>query len=165
MLFTLILLPLIAAIAIFFGAPARKTALIAALLNLAVSIYPLATWSCSCWNTGFQVLENPSISLSLGLSGISAVMLLLSVLVTLASVYSGKCPEGREKLWFSSMLLISAGAIGAFLSTDVFFFYAFHELGCHWSISLDRCLFLLRLPRTCPDPDLPDDWYSWSWRS
>lgn len=128
MLFTLILIPFIAAIAILLGAPARKTALIAALLNLAAATYPLATWSCSCWNTGFQVLESPSINLSLGLSGISSVMLLLSVLVTLAAVYSGKCPEGREKLWFSSTLLISAGAIGAFLSTDVFFFYAFHEL-------------------------------------
>ena len=55
-------------------------------------------------------------------------MLILSVIVTLAAVYSGKCPEGREKLWFSSTFFIAAGAIGAFLSTDVFFFYAFHEL-------------------------------------
>lgn len=128
MLFTLILLPLIAAVAILFGAPARKTALIAALGNIAAAIYPLSTWDCSCWNTGFQVLQDPSISLSLGLTGISAVMLLLSVLITLAAVYSGKCPEGREKLWYSSTLMIAAGAIGAFLAQDVFFFYAFHEL-------------------------------------
>jgi len=55
-------------------------------------------------------------------------MLLLAVVVTLAAALSGKCPEGREKLWYSSSLLISAGAIGAFISSDLFFFFAFHEL-------------------------------------
>jgi len=128
MLFALILIPLLAAVAILFGAPARKTALIAALGNIVAACYPLYSWNCPCWNTGFQVLENPNINLSLGLSGISAVMLLLSVIITLAAVYSGKCPEGREKLWYSSTLLIATGAIGAFLSTDLFFFYAFHEM-------------------------------------
>lgn len=129
MLFALILIPLLAAVAIFFGTPARITAVVAALLNVLLTGYVAATFSqCPCWNTGFQVLEHPNIHLSLGLSGISTVMLILSVLVTLAAVYSGKCPEGREKLWFASIMLIAAGAIGAFLSTDVFFFYAFHEL-------------------------------------
>lgn len=133
MLFSLIILPLAAAIAILLGAPARKTALGAALGNILLSIYPLLETLNHCGegyalSTGFQVLSEPSISLSLGMSGISAVMLLLSVIITLAAVYSGKCPDGREKLWFSSTLLIAAGAIGAFLSTDVFFFYAFHEL-------------------------------------
>ena len=129
MLFAFILIPLLAAIAIFLGAPARKTALGAALVNVLLLAYPLSTLSCECWDKqGFQVLENPNISLSLGLTGIGMVMLVLSVLVTLAAVYSGKCPEGREKLWFASTLLIAAGAIGAFLATDVFFFYAFHEL-------------------------------------
>ena len=128
MLFLLILIPLVAAIAILFGAPARKTALGAALANILAAAYPLVTFNCPCWNTGFQVLKNPGISLSLGLTGTSAVMLLLSILITLAAVYSGKCPEGREKLWYSSTLLIATGAIGAFLSTDLFFFYAFHEM-------------------------------------
>ncbi len=129
MLFALILIPLLAAVAILLGAPSKKTALAASLANIILAAIPLTSWKSSCWDTGFQVLENPNINLSLGLyDGMSVVMLLLSVLVTLAAVYSGKCPEGREKLWFSSTLLISAGAIGAFLATDVFFFYAFHEL-------------------------------------
>jgi len=34
----------------------------------------------------------------------------------------------RERLFFSSLLLISASAAGAFASQDLFFFYAFHEL-------------------------------------
>ena len=58
----------------------------------------------------------------------SVIMMLLSVLVLFTATMSGKCPEGREKLWYSSLLLIGGGALGAFLSTDLFFFYAFHEL-------------------------------------
>src|SRR5690606_12579257 len=61
-------------------------------------------------------------------NGMGVVMILLSVIVTLAAVLSGKPPEGREKLWYGSSLLISAGALGAFAATDLFFFYAFHEL-------------------------------------
>ncbi len=129
MLFAFILIPLIAAVAILLGSPARLTAVIAAVINLGISIYAACTWQCPCWQTdGFQVVDTLNIHLSLGLSGMSTIMLLLSTIVTVAAVYSGKCPEGREKLWFSSTLLIATGAIGAFLSTDVFFFYAFHEL-------------------------------------
>lgn len=126
MLFALLLIPLLAAVAILLGSPSRITALGAALANIIVAALATAQGSCS---VGFQVLENPNINLSLGLyDGMSVIMLILSVLVTLAAVYSGKCPEGREKLWYSSTLFIAAGAIGAFLATDVFFFYAFHEL-------------------------------------
>jgi NADH-quinone oxidoreductase subunit M len=60
--------------------------------------------------------------------GMSVIMILLSVLVTIAAVLTGKAPAGREKLWYGSSLLISAGALGAFASTNLFFFYAFHEL-------------------------------------
>jgi NADH-quinone oxidoreductase subunit M len=55
-------------------------------------------------------------------------MVALSVIVLAAAVFSGKAPEGREKLYYASSLLIAAGAIGAFISTNLFFFYAFHEL-------------------------------------
>ncbi|MFT5633503.1 MAG: NADH-quinone oxidoreductase subunit M [Rubritalea sp.] len=124
----LILIPLLAVAAIFFGdaVNARKIALIAAAANIAVAIAAL-TAGCSGFN--LNVLSDPNINLALSVdSGISMVMLLLSVIVTLAAVLSGNCPEGREKLWFTSTLLISAGAIGAFISTDLFFFFAFHEL-------------------------------------
>ena len=127
MLLALILIPLVAAAAILLGSPARLTALGAALANILVAAGAVSCPACAS-TFSLPVLADPAISLSLGLEGMNSVMLILSVIVTLAAVYSGKCPEGREKLWFSSTLLIAAGAIGAFLSTDVFFFYAFHEL-------------------------------------
>ena len=98
MLLALILIPFLAAIGILGGLPARLTAVIASLANILVATYAL---SCPACSDGFslQVLADPKINLSLGITGISAVMLILSVIITLAAVYSGKCPEGREKLW------------------------------------------------------------------
>ena len=126
----IILIPLLAAAAIFFGpaGSARKIALGAAVLNILAAIGAIAS---TCAGVDYNVLTNPNINLALHLDsngGISVVMLILSVVVTLAAVLSGTCPEGKEKLWYSSALIISAGAIGAFVSTDLFFFFAFHEL-------------------------------------
>lgn len=126
----LILIPLIAAVAIFFSNStfANKIAFRAAAINIACGIAALVT---PCLGVSFNVLSKPNINLSVSLyenGGISIVMLILSLLVTLAAVISGNCPKGREKLWYSSAMLISAGAIGAFVSTDLFFFFAFHEL-------------------------------------
>jgi len=93
MLFALILIPLGAAVAILLGSSARLTALGAALANVAATAAFIGTNRQGNWDTGFQVLESPNINLSLGLyDGMSIVMLVLSVLVTLAAVYSGKCP-------------------------------------------------------------------------
>lgn len=129
MLAILVFLPLVAFIAILLGAPARLTAIAAAAANLALGIYAAFTWQCSCWSFSLPVLEKPSLHLAFGFpDGMSAIMVLLTVIVTLAAVLSGKAPQGRETLYFGSSLLISAGALGAFAATDLFFFYAFHEL-------------------------------------
>jgi NADH-quinone oxidoreductase subunit M len=89
-----------------------------------------ATWqNASLWSSSVSVLEKPALNLAFGFTdGMSAIMVLLSVIVTLAAVLSGKSPEGKEKLYFGSSLLISGGALGAFAATDLFFFFAFHEL-------------------------------------
>lgn len=126
----LVLIPLIAAFAILAGVgKAKSVATIAATLNLFLGLGSVFCWKASIWQFSLEVLSKPSIHLSLGFyDGMSLVMVILSVLVLFTAVMSGKCPEGREKLWFSSILLIGAGGLGAFLSTDLFFFYAFHEL-------------------------------------
>lgn len=131
MLLILLLIPLAAAIAVISGAPARRTAVGAAVIMLVLSLVSAFLWTGNpaFGATSFEVLPKPSIHLALGLyDGMSVVMMLLTTIVALAAVLSGTCPEGREKLWFSSTLLIAAGALGAFLSVDLFFFYAFHEL-------------------------------------
>lgn len=129
MLALLVFLPIAAFLAILFGAPARLTAIAAAAINLVLGLVATMTWGNSIWSCSVSILEKPSLHLAFGfIDGMSVIMVLLSVIVTLAAVLSGKAPTDREKLYFGSSLLISAGALGAFASTDLFFFYAFHEL-------------------------------------
>jgi NADH-quinone oxidoreductase subunit M len=129
MLPILVFLPIVAFIAILLGSPARFTAIVASVVNLALGIYAAATWQNECWNFSLPVLEKPALNLAFGMpDGMSVVMILLSVIVTLAAVLTTKAPADSQKLHYGSSLLISAGALGAFASTDLFFFYAFHEL-------------------------------------
>ena len=131
MLALLILLPLAAAIAILSGMPARGTAVLSSGVSLILGLVFAGLWKCNpeVGTFSVEVLSKPSIHLSLGLyDGMSVAMMLLAVIVAFCASLSGKCPVGNEKLWYVSCLLIAAGAIGAFLSTDLFFFYAFHEL-------------------------------------
>ena len=129
MLALLVFFPIIAVIAILFGAPARLTAVATATLNFLVGLFAVSSWKCACWNFSVPVLDKPALNLSFGfIDGMSVIMVLLSVIVTLAAVAFGKAPIGRERLYYSSSLLISAGALGAFAAKDLFFFFAFHEL-------------------------------------
>jgi NADH-quinone oxidoreductase subunit M len=130
MLALLVFIPIIAFIAILLGAPARLTAVGASAANLALGLYAALSWKCPDWGFSVRVLEKPAMNLSFGFfsDGMNVVMVLLTVIVTMAAVLSGRAPEGREKLYFGSSLLISAGALGAFAARDLFFFYAFHEL-------------------------------------
>ena len=129
MLAILVFLPIAAFIAILFGAPARLTAIGASAINLVLGLAAAFTWHSASWAFSVPVLEKPALNLAFGFpDGMSVIMVLLSVIVTMAAVLSGKAPEGREKLYYGSSLLISGGALGAFAATDLFFFYAFHEL-------------------------------------
>jgi NADH-quinone oxidoreductase subunit M len=130
LLLLLVLLPLVAFVAMLAGAPARKAAIAAGVANLVLGLCATTSWeNTKLWSISLPVLEKPALHLSLGFyDGMSLIMVLLSVIVTLAALLSGKAPEGRETLYYGSSLLISAGAIGAFAATDLFFFYAFHEL-------------------------------------
>ena len=55
-------------------------------------------------------------------------MLLLTAIVSLAAVWFTGEIEQHENAFYACLLLIAGGAIGAFASLDLFFFYAFHEL-------------------------------------
>ena len=129
MLALLVLIPLAAFVAMLAGAPARKTAIAAGAANLILGLWAACSWKADMWSVSLPVLEKPALHLAFAFTdGMSVIMVLLSVIVTLAALLSGKAPAGRELLYYGSSLLISAGAIGAFAATDLFFFYAFHEL-------------------------------------
>jgi NADH-quinone oxidoreductase subunit M len=132
MLLLIIFIPLTAAVAIFAGAPARTTALAASIVTLAVTLLVFALFDATAHT--FQHIVSVTISaewglkFAVGVDGLSLVMILLAALVTVAAVwFSGKIDK-YENAFYACLLLISGGAIGAFASIDLFFFYAFHEL-------------------------------------
>ena len=128
-----ILLPIIAALAIWLGAPARATSVGAAILNLLIVLGLLFQFkSASAGGSGMAfesarvVLDNPAITFGVGADGVSLILALLTALVTFAAVW--QIAADKPAIYHIASLLIAGGGLGAFLSTDVFFIYAFHEL-------------------------------------
>ncbi|MDB6117469.1 MAG: nuoM [Verrucomicrobiaceae bacterium] len=126
-----ILLPLLAAALIGAGLPAKLVGRVAALANLIVVIglwlqFPGATADGSLvFKMSRQILDNPSISFAVGADGMSLILALLTTIVTVAAIWQ---IVDKPAIYYVSSLMISAGALGAFLTTDVFFIYSFHEL-------------------------------------
>jgi NADH-quinone oxidoreductase subunit M len=132
MLLLIIFTPIIAAILIMAGTPARPTALFASIFNLALSLLILAAFNGSSrtfnFVSSFPVVPDWHLSFTVGLDGLSLITLLLATIVTSAAIWFTDRVEKYESAFYACLLFISGGAIGAFASLDLFFFYAFHEL-------------------------------------
>ena len=132
MVLFVIFCPIIAAILIMIGAPARKTALAASGLMLAATLFLLASFQPAQRDfqhvTSFSISPEWHLSFTTGLDGLSLVMVLLAAIVTLAAVWFAGKIDKYENAFYACLLFISGGAIGAFAAIDLFFFYAFHEL-------------------------------------
>lgn len=129
----IIFVPILASLALAgIGLPAKKTALTAASINLLFTLVAWIQFNPSA--PGYQlagsipILPNPELAFSVGADGITIILLLLTSIVTLCAIWMSPADKDNNKLFHISSLLISAGALGAFVSTDLFFFYAFHEL-------------------------------------
>src|SRR5205814_9616263 len=114
------------------GMPARKTALAASVLTFLAAGFLLASFGHG--QSGFQHVTSFTISrewrlsFTTGIDGLSLIMVLLATIVTVAAVWFAGAIERYENAFYACLLFISGGAIGAFASIDLFFFYAFHEL-------------------------------------
>jgi NADH-quinone oxidoreductase subunit M len=128
-----ILFPIAAALAILLGAPARRTALWSAGITLVATLLLCLGFENGARGgyemvTSFPVSSDWNINFTLGIDGLSLIMLLLTALVLFAAVwFTGEIAQHRNA-FYACLLFIGAGAIGAFASLDLFFFYAFHEL-------------------------------------
>ena len=167
--------PLLAALVILLGAPARTTAMAAAALTLLASVAAFIGFDGA--DKGFSYVTSLPISaewrlnFTLGVDGLSLIMVLLTAIVTLAAVWFADPTRGHPEPaktardlthgesrtattgtinsegarsfgalrqpqddtlgtrgFYACLLFIAAGALGAFASIDMFFFYAFHEL-------------------------------------
>ena len=132
MLNLIIFVPIAAALLILLGAPARRTAFGAAIIQALIAILCFVSYDRAGPQFQFRHVTEiaPAWDLKylLAADGLSLVMLLLTGLVTLAAVWTTGEIKRRPNLFYACVLFISAGAAGAFASQDLFFFYAFHEL-------------------------------------
>jgi len=142
----IIVVPVVAVLAIAFGSPSRPTAIAAAGFNVVLILMAFGQYDLQL-EGAYQLagshpiitvpdVANPGaettlLGLSTGVDGISLVLLLLTGIVTLAAIWVSPAEDqikGGDRLYYLSSLLISAGALGAFCATDMFFFFAFLEL-------------------------------------
>lgn len=132
MLLFIVLAPLVTALLVLLGAPARLTSLLGAGATALVTLAAFVSYSVARGGyqfvTAWPISESWGLSFSLGADGLSLVMLLLAALVLLCAIWFTPAVENSERLFYACLLLIASGAIGAFASLDLFFFYAFHEL-------------------------------------
>ncbi|MBP5971922.1 NADH-quinone oxidoreductase subunit M [Brasilonema sp. CT11] len=110
----------------------RLTALTVTGLVLLWNIFLLLKFDISL--PGMQLQEylpwNETLGLSyqLGVDGLSILMLLLNSLLTWIAIYSSNQETERPRLYYSLILLVSAGVAGAFAAQNLLLFFLFYEL-------------------------------------
>ena len=141
--------PLVGVLVLLFLKPeqknaARWTALIASLITFAISLVVLAQFDQN--NPDLQlVIDLPwiqvagfNISYSLGVDGMSILLLLLTTFLTPISILSTwTAVEDRVRDFMLFFLLLEVGMVGVFLSQDLFLFYIF------WEFTLVPMYFLI----------------------
>ena len=129
--------PLAGVLALLF-VPARNerlirwVALIAALVALAFSLTLIGYQPSGeefQFREDFDWISAFGIRYTMGVDGISVVMVLLTtVLSAVAIFYSWEPIQRRVKEYYVTMLLLMVGMLGVFVSLDLFLFYVFWEL-------------------------------------
>ncbi len=83
-------------------------------------------------------IESLGIRFTLGMDGISLLMVLLTaLLIAVAVLVSWQTVKEKVALYFSLLLVLEAGLMGVFLALDLFLFYVF------WEIMLIPAIFLM----------------------
>ena len=134
-LLALLIIPLVAILCIVIGKfPARATAGFATAINFVICLGLL--WNYHSAQGTFNYVMDlpwaklpglPEIRLHLGVDGISLPLVFLTSIVSFAAIAISPAHIRRASEFYTYVLLMSLGAIGAFISLDLFFFYIFHE--------------------------------------
>ncbi len=128
-----ILIPFIASAILLLLRPggSRSIALLAALANLAVTAWCLGCDYSQGMNCTFSVpwVASAGISFSLGMDGITLIMLVLTnLLAPLIIVSSWGRNYDNEPRYYGLLLLMLGALNGVFLAQDGLLFYVFYEL-------------------------------------
>jgi NADH-quinone oxidoreductase subunit M len=128
----LLVIPLIGVLLIALGARPKATALWTSILNfvpgMLASGLVLRSGELIFGPEPIPAKEVFPAKFILGMDGLSLSMVWLTLVVTLAAIGSGREGIKREKEYYICLLLVGLGALGAFLSVDLFYFFSFHEV-------------------------------------
>lgn len=112
----------------------NELGIIAAVASVIEFVASLWLWFGFTPGAGFQFAEKLEwiprfgISYALGIDGISLLLVLLTTFLTIIAVISSFTGiKIRKRGYYSCLLFLSTGVIGAFCATDVFLFYVFWE--------------------------------------
>jgi NADH-quinone oxidoreductase subunit M len=131
-----------AAIALLAGKHARGVALLTTIAGLALTLF---VWTELPANGSIGLVERaawaPSLGIYyyLGVDGLSALMLVLSAIVTLMSVDAAHRVHHQPGLYFALVLILEAGLFGSFTALNFFHWFLF------WELSLIPAFFLIKL--------------------
>lgn len=146
-------LPLVGGIAILFipkvhVSAIRWTAVAVAWMNFLLALVLMLAYSQANVTAGISGstflykeqltwISSLGINYSLGVDGISLLLVVLTTLLTLVCIGASFRIEQKVKNYMAFMLLLSTGIIGVFLSTNLFLFYIF------WEVMLIPAYFLV----------------------
>ncbi|MDJ0679353.1 MAG: NADH-quinone oxidoreductase subunit M [Xenococcaceae cyanobacterium MO_167.B52] len=137
MLSALILIPLLGSLVVGLfpdktGKISRNLAIATSVTALLVNIY--LGWQFDPSTSGFQFseyapwLEWIGLNYSIGIDGLSLPLVFLNSFLTLIAVIITDKSLARPRFYYSMLLLLSCGAVGAFLARDLLLFFLFYEL-------------------------------------
>ncbi|ERN41426.1 proton-translocating NADH-quinone oxidoreductase, chain M [Rubidibacter lacunae KORDI 51-2] len=95
-------------------------------LVLAVQVDP--TQVGSSFEESVPWLSNLGLSYHLALDGLSLPLVFLNSLLTVVAIYSTNRAIERPRFFYSLVLLLAAGTVGAFLAMDLLLFFLFYEV-------------------------------------
>jgi NADH-quinone oxidoreductase subunit M len=115
------------------GQSAKKVAFVAALVEFAISLFALSGFNSQSGSTqlalSFPWVESAGIGFTIGMDGISLLMVLLTTfLVPLIVLSSFKHEYKNPNVFYALILFMQMGLIGVFVALDAFLFYFFWEL-------------------------------------
>jgi NADH-quinone oxidoreductase subunit M len=135
-----VVIPVLTIIAILFTRNLRQTRLVAATgmsiqLAHAVRVLLLYLGERKAGNTAEMLFqktwvwfESLNIHYAIGVDGISVAMLLLTAVVVFAGIFASWEMEDLPREFFISLILLSTGVFGFFISLDLFTMFLFYEI-------------------------------------
>ncbi|MFZ9776611.1 MAG: NADH-quinone oxidoreductase subunit M, partial [Ilumatobacteraceae bacterium] len=133
---SLVLVPLVGAVAVLFFERLRAEWGKLAALTSSVATGALSLWVLQAFDSadsGFQFVSQHEwigqwgISWHLGIDGISLFLVVLTG-VLFPLVIAGVDPHHDERPYFAWLLILQAGVMGSFVSLDLFLFFVFFEI-------------------------------------